>query len=81
MGVTYCDIAEAEVAAAVHRAIDLGINCFDTAPAYEEVTPRLCWADPWAQGGRMCSSLPSAAWAMLTGRWAGTAGWHPSSLP
>ena len=34
MGGTYGDIAEAEVAAAVNRAIDLGINCFDTAPAY-----------------------------------------------
>ena len=34
MGGTYGDIAEAEVTAAVNRAIDLGINCFDTAPAY-----------------------------------------------
>ena len=34
MGGAYGDIAEAEVAAAVNRAIDLGINCFDTAPAY-----------------------------------------------
>ncbi len=34
MGGTYGDIGEAEVTAAVNRAIDLGINCFDTAPAY-----------------------------------------------
>ena len=34
MGGTYGDVTESEVAAAVNRAIDLGINCFDTAPAY-----------------------------------------------
>ena len=34
MGGTYGDIAESDVTAAVHRAMDLGINCFDTAPAY-----------------------------------------------
>ena len=34
MGGTYGDVAESEVVAAVNRAIDLGINCFDTAPAY-----------------------------------------------
>ena len=34
MGGTYGDVTELEVAAAVNRAIDLGINCFDTAPAY-----------------------------------------------
>ncbi len=34
MGGTYGDVTETEVAAAVNRAIDLGINCFDTAPAY-----------------------------------------------
>ena len=34
MGGTYGDVTEPEVAAAVNRAIDLGINCFDTAPAY-----------------------------------------------
>ncbi len=34
MGGTYGDISESEAIAAVHRAIDLGINCFDTAPAY-----------------------------------------------
>ena len=34
MGGTYGDIHEDQVTAAVHRAIDLGINCFDTAPAY-----------------------------------------------
>ena len=31
MGGTYGDIAEAEADAAVNWAIDLGINCFDTA--------------------------------------------------
>lgn len=34
MGGGYGDIRESEVVAAVNRAIDLGINCFDTAPAY-----------------------------------------------
>lgn len=34
MGGGYGDISEGEVTDAVHRAIDLGINCFDTAPAY-----------------------------------------------
>ena len=34
MGGGYGDIVEADVTNAVHRAIDLGINCFDTAPAY-----------------------------------------------
>jgi aryl-alcohol dehydrogenase-like predicted oxidoreductase len=34
MGGGYGDISESEVIAAVHRAIDLGINCFDTAAAY-----------------------------------------------
>lgn len=34
MGGGYGDISESEVIDAVHRAIDLGINCFDTAPAY-----------------------------------------------
>ncbi|MCH8225091.1 MAG: aldo/keto reductase [Chloroflexi bacterium] len=34
MGGTYGDIGETQVIAAVNRAIDLGINCFDTAPAY-----------------------------------------------
>ena len=34
MGGGYGDINESEVIDAVHRAIDLGINCFDTAPAY-----------------------------------------------
>lgn len=34
MGGGYGDISESEVIGAVHRAIDLGINCFDTAPAY-----------------------------------------------
>jgi aryl-alcohol dehydrogenase-like predicted oxidoreductase len=34
MGGGYGDISESEVKDAVHRAIDLGINCFDTAPAY-----------------------------------------------
>ena len=34
MGGGYGDISEREVTDAVHRAIDLGINCFDTAPAY-----------------------------------------------
>ena len=30
----YGDIAESQISPAVNRAIDLGINCFDTAPAY-----------------------------------------------
>ena len=34
MGGDYGSIDESEVTAAVHRAIDLGINCFDTAEAY-----------------------------------------------
>ncbi len=34
MGGTYGDIQEEQAIAAVHRAIELGINCFDTAPAY-----------------------------------------------
>ena len=34
MGGGYGDIETAEVAAAVNRAIDVGVNCFDTAPAY-----------------------------------------------
>jgi aryl-alcohol dehydrogenase-like predicted oxidoreductase len=34
MGGGYGDISESKVVAAVNRAIDLGINCFDTAPAY-----------------------------------------------
>ena len=34
MGGDYGAIDEAEVTAAVHRAIDLGINCFDTAETY-----------------------------------------------
>ena len=33
MGGTYGDVTEAEVSAAVNRAIDPGINCFGTAPA------------------------------------------------
>lgn len=34
MGGTYGDVSGRELDAAVNRAIDLGINCFDTAPAY-----------------------------------------------
>ena len=34
MGGTYGDVSRTELDAAVNRAIDLGINCFDTAPAY-----------------------------------------------
>ncbi|MCZ6678198.1 MAG: aldo/keto reductase [Candidatus Poribacteria bacterium] len=34
MGGGYGSIEEGEVIAAIHRAIDLGINCFDTAEAY-----------------------------------------------
>ena len=34
MGGTYGDVSRRELDAAVNRAIDLGINCFDTAPAY-----------------------------------------------
>jgi aryl-alcohol dehydrogenase-like predicted oxidoreductase len=34
MGGGYGDIAESGVPNAVQRAIDLGVNCFDTAPAY-----------------------------------------------
>ena len=34
MGGTYGDVDHSELNAAVNRAIDLGINCFDTAPAY-----------------------------------------------
>ena len=34
MGGGYGDIAEADITAAINRAIDLGINCFDTAPGY-----------------------------------------------
>ena len=42
MGGTYGDVSQSEVAAAVNRAIDLGINCFDTAPAYGRGSPRVC---------------------------------------
>ena len=34
MGGTYGNVDGSEIAAAVNRAIDLGVNCFDTAPAY-----------------------------------------------
>ncbi len=34
MGGTYGDVDGSEIADAVNRAIDLGVNCFDTAPAY-----------------------------------------------
>ena len=34
MGGGYGDITESNVADAINRAIDLGINCFDTAPGY-----------------------------------------------
>ena len=34
MGGTYGAIDEAEIAVAVNRAIDVGINCFDTAQGY-----------------------------------------------
>ena len=34
MGGGYGSIEETEVIAAIHRALDLGINCFDTAEAY-----------------------------------------------
>jgi aryl-alcohol dehydrogenase-like predicted oxidoreductase len=34
MGGTYGDISASEVVRAVQRAVDVGINCFDTAPAY-----------------------------------------------
>ena len=34
MGGTYGDVTGSDLDAAVNRAIDLGINCFDTAPAY-----------------------------------------------
>lgn len=34
MGGTYGPIDEEEVIAAIHRALDLGLNCFDTAEAY-----------------------------------------------
>jgi aryl-alcohol dehydrogenase-like predicted oxidoreductase len=34
MGGTYGDIDAAEVTAAIHRAIDLGVTLFDTAPTY-----------------------------------------------
>lgn len=33
-GDSYGGVDEASAAAAVHRALDLGVNCFDTAPAY-----------------------------------------------
>lgn len=34
MGGTYGDINHQQAEAAINRAIDLGVNCFDTAPAY-----------------------------------------------
>ncbi len=34
MGGGYGDVAQKQTTAAVNRAIDVGINCFDTAPAY-----------------------------------------------
>ena len=34
MGGGYGSIEESEVMGAIHRALDLGINCFDTAEAY-----------------------------------------------
>ena len=34
MGGGYGSIEETEVIGAIHRALDLGINCFDTAEAY-----------------------------------------------
>ena len=34
MGGGYGDITQSDISAAINRAIDLGINCFDTAPAY-----------------------------------------------
>ena len=34
MGGGYGDISESQVTAAINRAIDVGINCFDTAPIY-----------------------------------------------
>ena len=39
LGGDYGPIDEREAIAAIHRAIDLGINCFDTAEAYGADTP------------------------------------------
>lgn len=35
----------------VGRALDVGINLFDTADAYTEESQKLFWAKPWENGG------------------------------
>ena len=44
MGGGYGSIEETEVIEAIHRALDLGINCFDTAEALRHGQVRgNCW--------------------------------------
>src|SRR5207237_5061733 len=67
-GSGYGSTDETEVARAVHRAIDLGVTLFDTAPVYgfggsEEAQGRALGAPP-AQGGRISKGAPT--WGRVT---------------
>jgi len=51
-GDRYGSIEEQEAVAAVRRAFDLGVNCFDTAPAYDRAIQRRCSRVPSASAAR-----------------------------
>ena len=53
MGGGYGDVVEDQTIAAVNRAMDLGINCFDTAPAYGRESRSAYWERRWGLAGRM----------------------------
>ena len=41
-----------QMCATVNRAIDMGINCFDTAPTTGRETRKRCWVKPWERAAR-----------------------------
>ena len=81
MGGTYGDVTERGVSAAVSRAIDLGINCFDTAPAYGGGESEVLLGRALGARRKDVIVAPSAEWAMQSGPRAGTAAWYPFSPP
>jgi aryl-alcohol dehydrogenase-like predicted oxidoreductase len=52
IGGTYGKIETMQFQQAVQRAIDAGINCFDTAEAYGMGASELCSAADWRHGLR-----------------------------
>jgi aryl-alcohol dehydrogenase-like predicted oxidoreductase len=56
-GDRYGAIEDDEAVKAIHRALDRGVNCVDTAPA----TRRKSWRAPSKSGAARSCSSPSAA--------------------